>query len=486
MSAPPSSPAAPADAAATDALDRSCCVPVLLLFFCALTWLLIGAAFALVAAIKLHAPEFLAACPWLTYGRVQPAGVNAFLYGFATQAALGVTLWLLCRLGRAPLQLPWLVIAATLLWNAGVKIGLLGILAGESTGYEWLEMPRSASPILFWAYALIGLCALLTFHARQGRALYVSQWYLLAALLWFAWSYSAANLLLVFAPVRGVVQALVNGWFKNNLAGLWLAPVALAAVFYFLPKLLARPLHNHYLALFGFWTLALFGSWGGLPAGAPFPAWVVSLSQSAAVLMTVPLVAVAVNLFLTAQGEFRKLTDSMPLRFMAAGVVSYLLAGALTLVAAGPLLSEITFLTHFTSALTQLGLNGFFSLVIFGAIYAIVPRLLGQDWPSEKLVRAHLGAATLGVAAQVIGLAAGGGEQGLALNNPAAPFLDAVKAARPFLQLATLGELLWAIGALALFVNLVWMLARCCCACCCLPKTDPAGVAPPETAEVAR
>src|SRR5712692_7160522 len=198
---------------------------------------------------SLRGPGFLNGSAWMTYGRINPAAMNALLYGFASQAGLGVALWLLCRLGRVGLCCQGPLLIAGVFWNLGVAAGIFGILAGGSTGFQWLEMPRYASPILFAAYALIGLCAVITFHARRERPLYVSQWYLLAALFWFPWIYSAANYLLVFRPARGVMQAVVNAWFTNNFLGLWLAPVGLGAIFYFIPKLTGRPLHSRPLAV---------------------------------------------------------------------------------------------------------------------------------------------------------------------------------------------------------------------------------------------
>src|SRR2546425_7759959 len=134
-------------------------------------------------------------------------------------------------------------------------------------------MPAYASPILFVAYTIIGVCGLLTFHQRREPALYVSQWFLLAALFWFPWIYSTANILLVFAPVRGVMQAVVNWWFVGNLINIWFGFIGLAAIFYFIPRLTGRPLHSSYQAMFAFWALALFGGWGNIPHSAPLPSW---------------------------------------------------------------------------------------------------------------------------------------------------------------------------------------------------------------------
>src|SRR5262249_33710715 len=146
------------------------------------------------------------------------------------------------------------IIIATAFWNLGVTIGVLAVLGGGSTGFMWLEMPLFAGVILFGSYAVIGVCVLVTFYNRAERKLYVSQWYLLPAMFWFPWIFSAANLMLLHWPVRGVLQAFINTWFMNNFLTLWLGCVALATLFYFIPKLLNRPLYSLSVAAFGFWT----------------------------------------------------------------------------------------------------------------------------------------------------------------------------------------------------------------------------------------
>ena len=76
---------------------------------------------------------------------------------------------------------------------------------------------RYASVTLFFAYLFIGLGAMQTFHQRRERQLYISQWFLLAALFWFPWIYSTANILLVAKPVRGALQAAIAWWYAGNL-----------------------------------------------------------------------------------------------------------------------------------------------------------------------------------------------------------------------------------------------------------------------------
>src|SRR6185295_12922458 len=103
-------------------IDASLRLPVLFLFASATVWLVVGSLLWLVTFIKFGAPGFLGDTSWLTLGRVRPAAVNAFLYGCASQAALGTMLWLLCRLGgtRFVFQVP--VVIAGIVWNLGVTI----------------------------------------------------------------------------------------------------------------------------------------------------------------------------------------------------------------------------------------------------------------------------------------------------------------------------------------------------------------------------
>ena len=478
------SPSQPVSSVASpEETDGSCRAPVLLLFASSSAWLVIASVLELIASLKFHMPGLLAACPWSTYGRVQPAQLNALVYGFAAQAVLGVALWLVARLGKTILALAGVVTVGAVFWNVGVTLGILGILAGDSTGYEWLEMPRYASPVLLAAYAVIGLAALLTFLQRREAPLQASQWFLLAALFWFPWIYSTANLLLVFAPVRGMMQAVVAWWYVGNLTNIWFGFIGLAVLFHFIPQLAGRPLHSYYLAMFAFWTLALFGGWGNIPHSAPVPSWLPSLSTVFAVLTVLPIIAIAMNLRQALAGQSAKIKESLPLRLCAFSVTAYVLAGLLNVLVALDEVQNIVHFTLFMPALRQLFLFGFVGLATFAAIYYIVPRLMGSEFPSARLVKFHVTLTLLGLAFYVIPLAVGGVLQGLALNDPNVAFMDRLKPALMFFRVSTLGDLMLLAGNLALLLNFVRLFARCC-RTCCVPVIVAA--TKPQIAEAAR
>ena len=436
------------------AIDVSCRLPLVVLFLSAAAWLLVASAFGLIASIKFHAPGFLADPAWLTYGRVRPASGNSLLYGFCLQAGLGVALWMLARLGRTTLAAPWLVIVGALCWNLGVAAGVLGILGGGSTGFENLETPAYAASLLFLGYLMMVFWGVLTFHQRREPQLYVSQWFLFAALFWFPWVYSTANLLLQGFHARGMAQAVIAWWYSDNLLVVWLALVGLAAIFYFVPKLLNRELHSRYLALMAFWMLILFGSWGGIPAGAPVPAWMPTLSVVTTVLGVITVIAVFLNVFRTTDGKCLMLMSNPSLKFIGFGLVSFVLGGLASAVTALPAVNQITQFTWFTIGKGLLNFYGFFAMVIFGAIYYIVPQLMGQEFPFPKLVRAHFWTAAVGVLLFVVPLAVGGIAQGLKLQHADVAFTDIAKGTLPFLRASTMGDLLMALGHVMFLVNL--------------------------------
>ena len=128
--------------------------------------------------------------------------------------------------------------------------------------------------------------------------------------------------------------------------------------------------------------------------------------------------------------------------------------------------SAILRFTYFQDGLVILNLFGFFAMVMFGAIYYIVPRLTQQEWPSAGLVKFHFWASASGILLCVVSLIAGGVQQGFALNEPAVPFLDVLKIALPYLTSCTLGLILLVVANAGFLCNLLWALARYACATC--------------------
>jgi cytochrome c oxidase cbb3-type subunit 1 len=443
-----------AETAEVTEIDTSARWPLLLLLVSALLWLVFSGLLTLVNFVQLQSPGFLAGCSVLTYGRSSAMQETAFVYGWAANAGLAVALWLLARLGGAPLRsLNW-VVAGTLFWNFAITLGLIGIASGDMTSNAWLHLPRYVLPMLLVAYGTIAVPGVLAWTGRRKEMTFAAQWYAVAALFLFPWIFSVAQMMLVFAPGRGVMQALVAGWFVQGAWTLWLAPLALAAAYYLVPKITGRVIPSYDFAALSFWVLLFVGAWTGGRhlIGGPVPAWVATIAVVSCALLLFHYIVVAVNL----RGAFSG-GGSTVLKFVAFGLAAYVAGGFLDAFTAMRSVALHTQFTYFSVGQSQLALTGAFSMMVYAAIYFLAPRITGRAWPSGALVRAHFALAVLGTVILVLALLGAGCVQAKNLNDAAVPFASIAALVRPWLLAATAAQALLLLGNLVLATHLLWL-----------------------------
>ncbi len=450
-----SSPAVKSHPAAPSDTDASLRLPVMLFFGSAIFWLVAGSLLAFIASWKLIHPSFLDGISWLTYGRIQPAAENALIYGWASQAGIGAGLWFLARLGRTVLSHSKLLISAAIFWNFGVVLGLCGIVAGLSTGIAGLEFPGFASGMLLAAFACIGIWSLVLLRDRSSSGLYVSQWYLLAAFLWFPWFYATANMLLVCHPAQGSAQAPIAWWFGGNLIWLWLAPLALASAYYVIPQTQGRSIRAYPWSIPAFWGIAFLGGWSGAGGliGGPVPAWLVSAGVAASIFLVIPVVLISINTFGTISGPVK----GPALSFTVFGLVCMAVAVAQN--ALSPALSTVTQFSDYVTGQSALVLLGFITMCLFGAMYFIVPRLTGEAFCPAG-TGWHFWLVASGIATSVVSLSFGGFIQGFALYDPGVSFMSSLNLIQPFRFLGAVGDLIFFLGCVSFAGAFVNMLLR--------------------------
>jgi cytochrome c oxidase cbb3-type subunit 1 len=358
--------------------------------------------------------------------------------------AMGTGTWLMARLCRTTLRHPLIIVTGIWFWNIGVLIGVVGILMGYSTGYDWLEFPPYAAVVLFVAYALIMSWAVLMFRFRRGDQIYITQWYLLGAFLWFPWLYAAAQAMLFVVPVQGVMQAAVSWWYANNLLFLWFGAIALGTAYYMIPKVIGRPVYSYHLATIGFWTYALFSSWTGMQrvVDGPFPAWMITASIAATILTIIPVATVGLNHHRTMQGYFPVMRYSPTLRFTVFGAMSYTLFSIVGILISLRSTARYLHFSQASVAYSQIGLYAFFSMIMFGSMYYIVPRLVGREWRYATLIKLHFWASVYGIGLMSLMLLAGGLVEGVDQNDPSMTFIESVASILPYLRGRTVAMLL--------------------------------------------
>src|SRR5690349_20394014 len=425
-------------------IDASTRVPVLMFYASAMVWLLIGTLLAGFVSFKLHAPDWFSDVSFLTWGRMRPVHMNVMVYGWASMVGMGTAIWLMARLCRTTLRHPLLLVTGAWFWNIGILVGVIAILMGYSTGYQWLEFPPYAALILLIAYALIISWAVLMFRFRRGEQIYITQWYLLGAFLWFPWLYAAAQAMLFVVPVQGVMQAVVSWWYANNLMFLWLGAIALGTAYYMIPKVIGRPVYSYHLATIGFWTYALFSSWTGMQrlVDGPFPAWMITSSIAATILTIIPVATVGLNHHMTMQGYFQLLRYSPTLRFTVFGAISYTVFSFVGVLISLRSVNHYLDFTQASVAYTHMGLYAFVTMILFGSMYYIVPRLVGREWRYASLIKLHFWASAYGVGLMSLMLLAASIVQGTSLDNATLPFTETTQSILPYLRGRSLAGML--------------------------------------------
>ena len=216
---------------------------------------------------------------------------------------------------------------------------------------------------------------------------------------------------------------------------------ALGAIYCFLPRVIGRRVSSYNLSILGFWTLAFFYAQvgGHHLVGGPVPGWLITLSIVQSMMMIIPVLAFSINMALTMKGRTRLARYSPTLRFVMFGGFMYLLSSLQGSFEALRSVQQVAHFTHFTVAHAHLGAYGFVTMVLFGAIYFMMPRVLHWEWPYPRLISLHFWLASVGILIYFVFLTWGGWLQGLAMLDPARQFIESVKLTLPYLQWRSVG-----------------------------------------------
>jgi cytochrome c oxidase cbb3-type subunit 1 len=475
------------------AADASVRWPVLVCFLTAVHWMVVGT-FLLVFASSMTHPQdrfpilgylidLADNCSFFTYGRVWPAAIDALVYGWASTAGLGLAIWLLTRMGRTPARAPGALMTGVIFWNLGIATGLTGIFLGDSNSVEFLEFPAYASWILWIAYALFGLWAVATYLGRKPGQNHIAQSWLLVALFAFPWLYATGTTLLgtdlhspdfhsydsnhswVYPlPGSGVMQELLSAWYVHGLFTLWLAPLGLALLYYLIPKMSGLDLQWGSRAQLAFWTWIVFAPWTAVHdlVGGPFPADTVTVGLVLSGFICIPVVLIGMNLVGTSlRGEAQQgHNGGIVFPFLVISAFMFVGAGASEQLLSVRAANEVLRFSMFRECNMFLWIYGFFSFMVFGSIYYIVPRLLNFGWRSAFLIKAHYYASVYGILIFIAVVFLGGIQQGANLESsePLVTIVNADQVANNYYISSTLCICLVSIGSGIFALHLGWML----------------------------
>lgn len=372
-------------------------------FLFSLLWFPVFATFGFILAIKFFVPTFLGDPGVATFGVIRPAHTNGVLFGFVSSGLLGTMLWITPRLCRIELHRPTLAKATAVLWNGAVLVGILWIALGGSQGREYAEMPWLVDVAVVVTLVLLAYVVFGTVVRRAEPKLYVSLWYYMGTMVWFPIVYVIGNVM--WQPPQGALNgtqdAIFNWYYGHNVLGLWFTTLGIPAWYYFVPRMINRPLYSHLLSLIAFFSIAFFytGVGGHHLLQAPIPEWLKTVAVIMSIFMMVPVLAFATNILLTMRGSWRQILRNPALQFIMAGFFMYTLASIQGSFQAFRDTNAFLHFSQWSVGHAHLALLGGFGFLAIGAALHLIPRILGRGLYHPRLAGPTFWIAALGFTA---------------------------------------------------------------------------------------
>ncbi|MBK6730229.1 MAG: cbb3-type cytochrome c oxidase subunit I [Bacteroidetes bacterium] len=408
---------------------------------CATFWLVLGTTFGEYLGIKFSAPD-VDHISWLSFGRLRPVHTNMVFWGWASLAMIGLAYYVIPRVSNVRIASIKTGYTTLILINASVIIGSVMLMAGINNGggeyreYIWPVMA------LFGIGVFISLLNFLkTIARRTTKEIYVSNWYIVSAMMF----------VLVIAIVAywpswqtGLGETIVQGYYMHQGVGMWFMLLSLGLMYYFLPQQLNKPIYSYSLGILAFWTQIIFYTLIGTHhfIFSAIPWWLQTVAIVGSVGMIIPVVAGTTNFLMTFKGSWNKLSDSYTLPFYLIGIIFYFTGSLQGTAEAFRFTNLVWHFTDFTVAHSHLTMYGIITFMLWGFIYTIVPRLTGKE-PPHNTVGAHFWLALIGLLFYTVPLMYGSTLKGLMWMD-GKPFIDSVAMMTPFwLWRAIGGSLMW-------------------------------------------
>ncbi|TNE97555.1 MAG: cytochrome-c oxidase, cbb3-type subunit I, partial [Bacteroidetes bacterium] len=441
--------------------------------YATIIWGIIGMIVGLIAALQLAFPEFFndyLGFSFLSFGRIRPLHTNAVIFAFVGNGIFMGVHYSLQRLLKTRMWSDKLSYINFWGWQFIILTAVATLPFGITSGKEYAELEWWIDILIALIWVVWGLNMFMTILNRRVKHLYVAIWFFIATFVTVAMLHIfnsfelPISFLKSYSWYAGVQDALVQWWYGHNAVAFFLTTPYLGLMYYFVPKAAQRPVYSYRLSIIHFWALIFIYIWAGPHhlLYSTLPDWAQSLGVVFSVMLIAPSWGGMLNGLLTLRGAWDRVRDDVMLKFMVVALTAY---GMSTF--EGPMLSlkNVNMISHFTDwtiAHVHIGGLGWNGMMTFGMLYWLFPKLWRTPLYSKKLANQHFWIATLGVLLYAIPMYIAGFMQGLMWQKFKADgklvhndFLETVVALEPYYIMRSLGGLLFIIGAVMMFYNLV-------------------------------
>lgn len=417
----------------------------------AVVTLLISVAFGILASIEMLAPDLAGGHAWLTWGRLRYDHTQGILLAWLGNAFLAFLYHAVPILTGRPVTSARLGQWLFGLWNfAVVAPGWVLVLAGFSQPLEWAEFPMVIDAFVVLSLVLAILQFLPPFFWRGLEHLYVSSWYVIGALVFTAFAYPMGN----FVPelVPGARGAAFSGLWIHDAIGLFATPLALAIIYFVIPAATRRPIFSHFLSMLGFWLLfflyPLNGTHHYIYSVIPMNAQIGAITASA--LLGVDVIIVVANLLLSLRGAGVFPRD-IALRFAAMSTIFYLVVSIQGSIQAQMAVNQAVHFSDWVVGHSHLAMLGFATFAAAGGLAHVWQRIPWARYNARALEWSYW-LLFAGVILMVADLTVAGLVEAR-LWQSVAPWLDSVRAAKPYWLIRTGSAIPIAGGFIALLIG---------------------------------
>ena len=218
-------------------------------------WLLFGTTVGQYLGMKFIWPE-MDSVAWLSFGRLRPVHTNTVFWGWASLAMIGLGYFVIARTSSTNIyKTSWGWISFWLI-NLSVVIGNVCLMVGINNGggeyreYIWPVATLFAAGLFF-----TGINFYKTIANRKTSDIYISNWYIIAAVIW-----TLVLVIIGYLPFYqdGMGETIIQGYYMHQGVGMWFMTFTLGLVYYYLPTALNKPIYSYGLGILAFWTQMLF------------------------------------------------------------------------------------------------------------------------------------------------------------------------------------------------------------------------------------
>ncbi len=434
-----------------------------------MVWGVIAMAAGVYIASELTWPFLNFDIPYITFGRLRPVHTTSALFGFGGSALFATSYYIVQRTCQARLSSDGMASFTFWGWQAIVVLADISYMLGHTQSREYAEMEWPINILIEIVWLTYLTLFISTIMRRKQPHIYVANWFFLAYILAVALLHTFNNLAVPvslfsmksYSLFSGVQDAMTEWWYGHNMVGFLLTAAFLGMMYYFVPKQAGRPIYSYRLSIVHFWALTFLYMWVGAHHlhWTALPDWTSTLAATFTIMLLLPSWGGMINGIMTLSGAWDKLRTDPIMRFLIVALSFY---GMATF--EGPLLAlkDVNALSHYTNwtiGHVHSGTLGWVSMITFGSMYHMIPKLWDTKIWSQKMVGVHFWLASIGVLLYITAMWIAGILQGLMwrafdqYGNLQYSFVESVAAMHPFYAMRAIGGMFFLTGMVMMFVN---------------------------------